>query len=269
MHRPLLVAVVAAVVAAVSPVLPAGASGPAPLAEVTTVTGHGIGATTVTLPRDVRLDFDDAAVITGGGRLAGVSLRQPGVMEFGLLAANLPGGPADHAEVLYTLEGGVLPAGTYRLTVFGTGPISVRLELPGLGGTTAVGTEPAPGTITELDDVSYLPGNRGVAAGAFADMERPGLLLHAVVAELGEGHVTDHGSCFRDGDPLTPVTGWHVCNGSGGGWTTLNPVGGSSRVRAAGFAWDVEPGSRGQGSHVTSDGEVRLVDAVGAWVPLS
>ena len=269
MSRPVLVAAAVAIAAALLPGIPAGASGPVTLAEVTTVTGPATVSTTVVLPKDVRLDFDDAAAITGGGALAGVALREVGELEFGLLAARLPG--SDTTEVLYTRELGVLPAGTYRLTVFGAAPSTIRLELPGLGGTASVVTEPTSGTVAPLSDVDALPGNRGLSVGGFGDLERPGLLLHAVITELAPGgHVTDHGSCFRDETDLDALTAWHVCTGSGVGWTRIDPVGSEdgTRVRAVGFAWEVEPGSRGQGAHMKSDTELRLVDAIGVWVPL-
>ena len=253
--------------------LPAAAAPTPELTGATTVSGTGAGQALVHLSQDVRLE-DAGVSIDGGGRLAGLVLQHVDAEPYlpDLLAVRLPG--QERTEIVFRggEDGPVLRRGTHRLTFFGEGATSATLHLPALAGATTLPVDAVAAAVRQLD--ARLDAGRHHSASAGDRLEGTGMLLSAAVVERDPAMATAVTACWAEGegtgtaldagpncgDPLASTASGVVIDGP------LAP--GSGRAGTAALAIGVPAGEHRQGLSVTADGPVRVVEAMGAWLPL-
>jgi hypothetical protein len=164
------------------------APAPLTLGGTVTMTASAPYARAVVLPRDVTVHWSDWTISTTGGRYAGFVLRADGRGARPLASGLRPGDCATRGcrrpawsgtftwDFVYGAgaqpgdgpDAGTLPAGRYHLYLVTDGaPVTVRLRLPGLRGSTSVtGGSPAAVTVQSPAAATYDPPATGTRYSA-------------------------------------------------------------------------------------------------------
>jgi hypothetical protein len=294
-------ALAAALALATAPAGAAHAAAPARLAGTTVVTGSRAASMTVVLPRAATVRIatltahSDNVAVTGNGRVAGLDLRREdgGPTAPHLFAAltngcyaprcaarehivttfadRFPSSPAGGDLTRYTL-----PAGRYRLVLIADGvPVTVRLRLDGLGGTSTL--RPATATGVTWDplepNLDAGPAPATVAYSAFAGAlpvsDRGGVLFTVFDVRVAAGDVGKRGFCYYPGSAAarTYAAG---CPGGGSdsGETITGPIPQQHTLRALQMVdGTLAAGTGSTGLYYDNAAVVQSIDALSVRIP--